>query len=113
MAMEGESLELTMWWRSVAPLNQDATIFLHLYDAEGQLIATADAPPLSGGFPTSLWQPGDGVRDERTMPLPEGGLSAVELGIGWYDPGTGIRLAATSADGERLPDDTVKMQLAP
>jgi hypothetical protein len=113
MAMEGEVLELSMWWRSVAPLYQDATIFLHLYDAEGQLIATADAPPLSGGFPTSLWQPGDRVRDERTVPLPEGGVSPVQLGIGWYDPGTGIRLAATTADGERLPDDTVKIQLAP
>jgi hypothetical protein len=107
VAEQGENLDVTLWWQSVAPLPQDATIFVHLYDAEGTLIATADAPPLSGGFPTSLWQPGDRIRDERTVALPQEGTDPLHLGIGWYDPVTGVRLVATTTDGARLPNDEV------
>ena len=98
-------LDVTLWWRSVAPLAGDSVVFVHLYDAADQLVATADGPPLSGGFPTSLWRPGDWVRDERVVPWPEGGEAPFRLGVGWYDPATGARLAATAADGPRLPDD--------
>jgi hypothetical protein len=104
---EGEALGVTLWWRNVAPLATDTIVFVHLYDAEGQLIATADAPPLSGGFPTPMWQPGDRVRDERIVPWPEEGNAPFQLGIGWYDPSTSVRLAATTVEGTRLPDDTV------
>jgi hypothetical protein len=110
---EGEPLGVTLWWQSVAPLAEDHVVFVHLYDAEGQLVATADAPPLSGGFPTSLWQPGDRVRDERIVALPEGGSGPFHLGVGWYDPVTGVRLVATTADGVRLPDDTVLIPISP
>ena len=96
---------MTLWWQSLAPLSVDYVVFVHLYDAEGQLIATADAPPLSGGFPTSLWQPGDQVRSERTVSLPQIVDAPLQLGVGWYDRTDGSRLAATTADGARLSGD--------
>lgn len=102
----GEALGLTLWWRSVAPVDGDYVVFVHLYDADGHLVATADTPPLSGGFPTSMWQPGDRVLDERIVPWPTEDGGTLRLGIGWYDPDTGVRLGASTADGTRLPDDT-------
>ena len=102
---EGGMLKVTLWWRSVAALAGDRVVFVHLYDAEGLLVATADGPPLAGGFPTSLWRPGDRVRDEHVASLLGKEGAPFRLGIGWYDPTTGARLAATTADGVRLPDD--------
>ena len=123
---EGKNLDVTLWWQSVAPLSRDAVVFVHLYDAGGQLVTTADGPPLSGGFPTSLWQPGDRVRDERAIPPPRPlyppysppigggeGKAPFWLGVGWYDPATGARLAATTADGVRLPNDELLLPVTP
>ena len=110
---EGEkALGVTLWWRSVASLGGNYVVFVHIYDAEGQLVATADGPPLSGGFPTSTWRPGDRVRDERKIDWLAEGSAPFRLGVGWYDPVTGARLAATGADGVRLPDDTVLIPLS-
>ena len=109
---EGGMLKVTLWWRSVAALAGDRVVFVHLYDAEGLLVATADGPPLAGGFPTSLWRPGDRVRDEHVTSLPGEGVAPWQLGVGWYDPLTGARLAATTADGVRLLDDEFLIEFA-
>ena len=109
---EEGTLRVTLWWRSVALAANDAVVFVHLYDAEGQPIATADAPPLDGGFPTSLWQPGDRIRDERAVPLPPTGDAPSQLGVGWYDPDTGVRLVATDAAGVRLPHDVFMVPIS-
>jgi len=109
---EGGMLKVTLWWRGVAALAGDRVVFVHLYDAEGLLVATADGPPLAGGFPTSLWRPGDRVRDEHVASLPGGGVTPWRLGVGWYDPLTGARLAATTADGVRLLDDEFLIKFA-
>ncbi len=105
------AMHVICWWRSIAPLPEDYVVFVHLYDAEGRLVATADAPPLAGGFPVRMWRPGDRVVDERTVSLPgEADLShasealSLQLGVGWYDPATGARLAVTAADDVRLPN---------
>jgi hypothetical protein len=118
---KAQALDVTLWWRSTAPLANDPVVFVHLYDSAGQLIATADGPPLVGGFPVSLWQPGDRVRDQRSIPLPEEGDTPIntkgseaapsQVGVGWYDPATGARLAATTADGVRLLNDVVLVPL--
>jgi len=98
---EGDQLHIQTWWRAVAPLGGDYTTLVHLYDAEGALLATGDAPPLRGGFPTSLWKPEDLILGVYTLPLPQDGHS---VGLGWYDPLTGSRLPAFDADG-RFADD--------
>jgi len=82
-------LHIRTWWHAIAPLESNYTVLVHVYDDEGVLLANGDTPPLHGGFPTSLWEPGDAVMDEYTLELPPGG---VELGLGWYDPDSGVRL---------------------
>jgi hypothetical protein len=82
---------------------------VHLYDAEGALLAAGDAPPLRGGFPTSLWKPGDLVADEFVVLFDGGGEF---VGLGWYDPITGARLPAFEA-GRRLDGDVYRVPLIP
>ena len=115
----GEAVELrayhiernpTAWrvalaWESVAPLPTDATVFVHAYDADGNLLATGDGPPRDGHFPTSLWQPGDRIIDIHTLPAPDAGEIA-RVAVGLYDPATGERLPASQASAP-LPNHAV------
>jgi hypothetical protein len=82
-------VRVQVWWRAVARLPDDYTTLVHLYDAEGALLAAGDAPPRQGAYPTSLWEPGDLIVDEVVLPLEGPGRS---VGLGWYDPSTGVRL---------------------
>ncbi len=113
---DGSATRVQLWWRSLAPVAQEAVVFVHLYDASGQLLATGDGPPLAGGFPLSLWEAGDVVVEERVLQpvetsAPQG--PPARIGVGWYDPVSGVRLPATSADGSRLPDDEFGVVLRP
>jgi hypothetical protein len=93
-------IELTLWWEALARPGADYTVFVHLLDGQGHLVGTGDGPPLNGGFPTSLWQPGDIVIDGHVIDLPAdlpaGGYRAA---VGWYDPVSGARLP--TEDGDR------------
>ncbi|MFN8440777.1 MAG: hypothetical protein U0175_08415 [Caldilineaceae bacterium] len=50
------SVELKLAWRSLRSRPDiDATIFVHLVDAAGNLLAQQDARPLGGQYPTFIW----------------------------------------------------------
>jgi hypothetical protein len=67
-----EQLEVGLTWRSErqAPLNY--MLSLRLKGADGEQIASRDLPPLLGGYPTSLWRPGELVADRVALKLPDG-----------------------------------------
>jgi hypothetical protein len=108
-AADGE-LTVHLWWHAQDVPEQDMTVFLHVYNGAGQLVAQADGYPLLGLYPPSRWQAGDLVRDVRRATLPE---SAVEgsytLAVGWYDPATGQRLPAFDQQGEPVANDAVQL----
>ena len=89
LAREDGQLVVRTWWQATATADADYTALVHLYDDTGALLATADAPPLRGGFPTSLWEEGDLVEESYVFASDE---RAWLVGLGWYDPATGIRL---------------------
>src|SRR4030095_14517128 len=51
----GETLPFTLHWQSLAPLTLDLTTFVHLLDAQGQVVAQLDWNPKDplGYLPTS------------------------------------------------------------
>jgi len=111
---EGSRIRIHTWWRALAPLEKDYTVLVHLYDAEGALLAASDAPPLRGGFPTSLWKPGDLIADEFVVSsrMSTSDAKGESIGLGWYDPITGARLPALET-GNRLTDDVYRILLDP
>jgi hypothetical protein len=75
-------------------LSINYTTFVHLRDAAGQVVAQKDQPPLSGAYPTSLWDSGEIIADEIIILVPaELSAGKYQLVIGWYDVQTGQRLA--------------------
>ncbi len=108
-----EAWRVSLTWTCLAPMNPDYTVFLHVNSADGDTVANADAPPLKGGFPTSLWQPGDQIHDVYLIPRPQPRDQAYTLELGWYDPQTGARLAAVEEGAdEPLPNAALTFSLS-
>ncbi len=90
---QNNALLLTLYWQALAPLDRDYTVFVHLLDRNGRTIAQQDQQPQAGNFPTSIWDAGDLIRDDYTLPLPpNASLAQYHLELGMYRPDTGERL---------------------
>ncbi len=101
----GEPLKVTLTWQATgAPTATPLTVFVHLLDANGRVIAQHDAAPANGSRPTTGWAAGEFVTDahEMTVGADYRGEARVELGL--YDPATGERVGtAEGADHIILP----------
>jgi hypothetical protein len=108
--MGDPKIEVSLCWKDLAPVPLDYTVFVHLYDEQGELVTTGDGPPMNGAFPTSLWQPGDEIVDVHRRPglfaSPPGNYYNYRIGVGLYDPVSGERLQAVQA-GQPVPDNVV------
>jgi len=103
-ALDSSNQRLTLIWNCLAPLSVDETIFVHVFDANGQLVTQADGAPLRDLFPLSECQPGEQIRDVRSIALPAG---AVSVKAGVYNRATQQRLKAVDAAGNKLSDNAI------
>ncbi len=101
------SVQLTLYWRCLAPVQGDYTIFVHLVRADGSpgIFGQEDSPPLRGTYPTSRWQPGQALADDFEITVrADAPAGAYTLAVGFYDPATGNRLPAADTAGQSLGD---------
>jgi len=94
----GETVPLLLYWQATedAPPPLDYSVYVHLLDAEGNLIAGWDSAPLLGKYPTRFWTPGERLLDYRPLRVPEDlPLGPASLRIGIYEPISGERLPVT------------------
>jgi len=99
LAVAETAVNLTLYWHSLQTVTADYDVFVHLLDESGNIIAQADQQPMRGFAPTSLWQPGDTIRDPLTIPLPPELLAgSYRLIAGVYLRETGERLTAVGAN---------------
>ncbi|MBI2912068.1 MAG: hypothetical protein HYY05_07985 [Chloroflexi bacterium] len=66
----GQSIPIALLWRADATPHQDYTVFLHLTDPTGAVVAQSDAYPSGGAAPTGAWRPGELVADSLRLALP-------------------------------------------
>jgi len=83
-------IAIDLAWQSLDEIDADYTVFVHLIDANGQIIDQRDAMPQANTYPTTLWQNGEFVLDQYLFPIQA--FSSVKVGI--YQPQTGQRLSA-------------------
>lgn len=104
----GATLDLRLVWRADATPGADYTVFVHLLDENGQIVAQQDRAPENGFYPTSQWDVGESVADLYPLKLPEMlATGRYRLVAGLYNPVTGQRLL--TADGQ----DTVTVMVWP
>jgi uncharacterized membrane protein len=97
----GESLTLTLFWRATETQVTDLTVFNHLADAQGKIVAQRDSQPDNGAYPMTDWQPGNTVIDRQLIRLPNNvAAGSYDLQIGLYDLTTGRRLPAASGSDQ-------------
>jgi len=102
--MTSNGLQVSFLWQVNEPPPEDVTIFVHVLDVNGQLIAQADGDPLAGSYPFSQWPKDLIVRDVRSIDVQTSGLS-VQVGV--YSRASGERLKATSSEGTSFADNAV------
>ncbi|MDX1416819.1 MAG: hypothetical protein R3293_21635 [Candidatus Promineifilaceae bacterium] len=96
---EDDSLSITLYWTSIAPVSENYDAFIHLVDKNKQIVAQTDDQPVGGLAATNLWRPGDIIRDSRTVTLPENlPTGTYELHVGVYLRESGQRLPISSED---------------
>ncbi len=94
-------LRLGLHWTEDQTVDRDYTIFVHLVDSQGHIIAGADGEPGQGFFPTSTWRPGEEVLDVHQIHLSANPPPGSHLEVGLYLLATGERLPAFGPD--RVP----------
>ena len=100
----GADLHLTLLWEALEKPTADYKVFVHLLNADGDLIRQYDAMPCDWKCPTGQWQAGERITDQATLSL--WGLPAGEyrLAVGIYHPVTLERLPVYEPGSEPYPD---------
>lgn len=99
-AQVGANFHLVLYWRADAKMVESYTVFTHLLDEGGQLVAQQDNLPVNGLAPTNTWQLGITIRDPYQLTIPASAAPGrYRLLVGLYnDRG---RLAWTLPDGTK------------
>lgn len=100
-ALPGGTLNLQLWWETLTPLDTDYTVFVHLLNTAGDIVAQGDGVPVNGRYPTSAWEVGESIIDSHLITLPPD-LPAGEyrLIVGLYNPIDGRRLSLAEREGD-------------
>ena len=110
----GAILPVELTWQTQRSLEIDYTIFIHLLDANGAVVAQSDSPPLRGFLPTTVWPPRQPVADRSELMLPAGlAPGTYRIVAGLYDPLDGTRLSVAQNDapaGDALTVATFEIQ---
>lgn len=113
-ARPGGSVEVTLYWQSLAKMDRDYTVFVHLLDENDLVIAQRDTYPGLGTYPTRLWRVGDAFADRYVLTLSPTVFAPCtgRFEVGLYDFATEERLLATGSDGQLLSDNVRFHQIA-
>ena len=108
-AAPGAEVPITLRWQSSGPSPRDLTVFLHVRDAQGIIMAQDDSMPTWFGVqPTSQWQPGQTVLGAHSIQLPATLKPGIyDLVAGWYYWETLERLALLDEAGQPVGDSVL------
>ena len=101
-----DRLLLEVTWQPLQTFDQDLKVFVHLIDANNNVLTQYDGRPRSGEYPTSQWVPGELIRDIYPVLIPGNApLPPYRVFVGLYDEATLIRLPVpTDPEGRVILD---------
>ena len=84
---QDNNLYLTLYWQAGDRMSRDYTVFVHVLDAQGRVIAQDDQRLVTRqGMPTSAWKEGWGTHTLHQLTLPpDVQLDQVRILLGLYD----------------------------
>ncbi len=99
LAQTGGELRLTLFWHSLTRPDIPFHVFIHLTDAEGNLVAQQDVMPQDGRLPTTCWQPDEFISDAHLLDVSALPPGKYAITVGLYDQATGQRLGEAVIGG--------------
>ena len=105
----GQSLPINLYWKAERDILEDLTVFVHLIDMDGKLIAQHDELTANGFNPTMLWVPGTIVPDKRAIVLPQDvqpGMYRLVAGMYRFD---NMERLPVSTGAESWSDDLIEL----
>ncbi|MEZ4643483.1 MAG: hypothetical protein R3E31_12250 [Chloroflexota bacterium] len=103
-----QGLQVDLTWQLDDAFSPDVTVFVHVLDAAGQLMAQADGDPLAGTYPFAAWPASTTLQDQRVVPE---AAQAAAVRVGLYNRVTGERVTAVAADGTAFADSAVPIEI--
>ncbi|MDY7041793.1 MAG: phospholipid carrier-dependent glycosyltransferase, partial [Chloroflexota bacterium] len=65
----GETVDITLYWQALEPIDDDALLYMHLLGRDWELVGSLNSYPGWGTHPTSLWRPGEILRDRYQVTI--------------------------------------------
>jgi hypothetical protein len=87
---------ITLYWQDTAPTERSWTVFVHVLDDNGRIVAQSDHVPAGGAAPTQSWALGEVVEDVHQISLPAAGRYRIRVGM--YDQKTNERMQFGAQD---------------
>jgi hypothetical protein len=106
----GQDVSIDLLWHALERREHNWTVFVHLVNAEGEIVAEHNSTPVHGELPFPQWTPCDWVSDPHTLYLPADlppGEYTLRVGLylPWQrDPQKGRREQVWNAEGEKIGD---------
>ncbi len=100
----GDSIDVTLYWRTTQEMWVDYSVFVHAVDGDGIVQAQHDSHPGAGAYPTRAWRSGEIIEDRHRLTAPAGAPApgALRIVAGLYDAATGARLASDQGEAVTL-----------
>jgi hypothetical protein len=104
----GEMVRLTLHWQALREMTEDYTVFVHLTQADGQLVSQQDIQPLGGAKPTTFWAPGEIIDDPYELVIPmRASPGTYWIKVGMYSQDTMKRLPVVEPGKARTERDSI------
>jgi len=103
----GDGLCVELKWQALKQPSADETVFVHVLNAAGQLVAQNDMQPQSGFAPTSQWKPGAEITDRHGLILP------ATLAPGDYTVRVGLYQSNDQTPAQPAAVDLTQIRVAP
>jgi hypothetical protein len=104
----GRELQVALTWQAQSTPEQNYTVFVQLLDEAGQVRAQHDGQPGGGSLITMTWAPGEYVRDEHRLTLPNDlAVGDYRLIVGMYLPDSGERLRVVDEASQHVGDHII------
>jgi 4-amino-4-deoxy-L-arabinose transferase-like glycosyltransferase len=90
-SLSEDAMRISLYWEALRPLDTVYHSYVHLRDANGETVAQSDRQPGGVYYPTTLWRPGERLRDDHLLQIPADAPAGIyPIVVGMY---------ALSADG--------------
>lgn len=102
----GQTVALTLFWRTLQRVPYDYTVFVHVVDTAAQRWGQHDKPPLGGSYPTNVWRVNEVIVDYYKLAIdPNAPSGNLRILVGLYLRQTGARatLSSTGQNYIELP----------